>query len=143
MQVSRYSDYAMRVLMFAALKESALATVDEVATEFAISRHHLVKVVHALGRGGFLITRRGVGGGFRLARPPEEISLGAVMRLTEVAESMVDCQDGPEVACRILPVCRLRGVFDQAGEAFFAVLDRYTLATLVRPKTELKELLNL
>jgi Rrf2 family nitric oxide-sensitive transcriptional repressor len=143
MQISRYSDYAVRVLMFAALKQPALVTIDEVADSFAISRHHLVKVVHALGQAGFLATRRGAGGGFRLALPPEKIMLGPVIRLTETTNTVVNCQDRPGVACRILPACRLKRAFAEAGEAFFAVLDRCSLASLVRPKSELKGLLSL
>jgi Rrf2 family nitric oxide-sensitive transcriptional repressor len=143
MQISRYSDYAVRVLMFAALKQPALVTIDEVAGSFTISRHHLVKIVHALGQAGFLATRRGAGGGFRLALPPEKIMLGAVIRLTEVTDTVVNCQDRPDVACRIFPACRLKRAFAEAGEAFFAVLDSRSLASLVRPKSELLELLSL
>lgn len=143
MQISRYSDFAVRVLMFAALKQPALVTIDEVADSFAISRHHLVKIVHALGQAGFLVTRRGAGGGFRLALPPEKITLGTVIRLTETADTIINCHDRPNAACRIFPACRLKWAFAEAGEAFFATLDRYSLASLVRPKAELKELLSL
>lgn len=143
MQVSRYSDYAVRVLMFAALRAPELVTVDEVAEHFDISRHHLVKVVHALGLAGFLATKRGIGGGFRLALPPDKINLGAVLRLTETTDPAVDCQDSADAMCRIFAACRLKRALAEAGEAFFATLDRYTLANLVRPRSELKELLSL
>jgi Rrf2 family nitric oxide-sensitive transcriptional repressor len=99
--------------------------------------------VHALGQAGFLATRRGAGGGFRLALAPEKIALGAVIRLTESADTTINCQDRADVACRIFPACRLKWAFAEAGEAFFATLDRYSLASLVRPKAELKELLSL
>lgn len=143
MRLSKYSDYALRVLMYAALREPALATIVEVAGDFDISRHHLVKVVHALGQAGFLATRRGIGGGFRLALPPEKIMLGAVVRLTEADDRVIDCQDRPNELCRIFPACRLKLVLGEAGAAFFAVLDGYSLADLVKPKTELKNLLEI
>ncbi len=143
MQISLYSDYAVRVLMFAALKQSRLVTIDEVAARYAISRHHLVKIVHALGRAGFLATQRGAGGGFRLALPPDEIMIGAVIRFTETTDTVINCQDRPEETCLIFPACRLKRAFAEAGEAFFAVLDRHSLASLVRPRSQLKALLNL
>jgi high-affinity iron transporter len=103
----------------------------------------VAKGVHALGRAGFLATRRGMGGGFRLALPPEKTSLGAVIRLTQANDAMVDCQDGPATLCRIFPACRLRQALKEASGAFFAVLDCYSLASLVKPRAELKELLKI
>jgi len=141
MRLSKYSDYALRVLMYAALRKPELATIDEVADAFDISRHHLVKVVHALGRNGFLSTRRGIGGGFTLALPPTEIGVGNVVRLTESDESVIDCMDSPNQPCRIFPACRLKTVLGEAGAAFFEVLDRYSLEDLVKRKAEMKNLL--
>ncbi len=129
--------------MYAALRKPALATIDEVADDFDISRHHLVKVVHALGRAGFLATRRGIGGGFTLALPPAEIGLGDVIRLTEADESVIDCKDRGNESCRIFPVCRLKGVLGEAGTAFFSVLDRYSLEDLVQQKADMRNLLRI
>lgn len=130
MKLSAYSDYAVRVLMQTALRSPQRATVAEVALTFGISRHHLVKVVHDLGRHGYLATQRGIGGGFTLARAPEDIRLGDIVRLGEESETVIDCLDGENHFCRLLPACRLRGVLDEAATAFFAVMDRYTLANL-------------
>jgi Rrf2 family transcriptional regulator, nitric oxide-sensitive transcriptional repressor len=143
MRLSKYSDYALRVVMYAALREPELATIDEVADGFDISRHHLVKIVHALGRAGFLATRRGIGGGFTLAQPAAKISLGDVVRLTEIDESVIDCKDRRNQPCRIFPVCRLKGVLAEAGTAFFAVLDRYSLEDLVKQKADMRQLLKM
>lgn len=137
MQLSAYSDYSVRVLMYAALRRPARVTVDEVAQTFGISRHHLVKVVHDLGRNGYLRTWRGAGGGFTLGRPPEAIRLGAIVRLGEETDTVIDCVDRPRRPCRLVPVCRLKGVLDEAAAAFFAVLDRYTLADLVKHPTRM------
>ena len=143
MQLSAYSDYSLRVLMQAALRQPDRVTVDEVAETFGISRHHLVKVVHDLGRGGYLETRRGIGGGFTLARPREEIRLGDVVRLGEETETVIDCLDRGGHACRLLPCCRLKGVLDEAAAAFFAVLDGYTLAELVKQPSKMRSVLKL
>jgi Rrf2 family transcriptional regulator, nitric oxide-sensitive transcriptional repressor len=143
MRVSAYSDYALRVLMQAALRRPARITVDEVASAFGISRHHLVKIVHDLGRHGYLATRRGIGGGFTLALPPEKIWLGDVVRLGEESESVIDCKDRQNRFCRIFPACRLKGVLDEAAASFFAVLDSYTLDDLLGQASTLKDLLQI
>jgi Rrf2 family nitric oxide-sensitive transcriptional repressor len=141
MQLSYYSDYALRVLMHAALRSPEIITIDEVADAFGISRNHLVKVVHALGRSGFLSTRRGIGGGFTLALPPAKIRLGDVVRLTEADEKVINCRDRNDGPCRIFPVCRLKGVLGEAAAAFFAVLDRYSLEDMMKQPADMKKLL--
>lgn len=143
MRVSTYSDYALRVLMQAALRRPARITVDEVADAFGISRHHLVKVVHDLGRHGYLATWRGIGGGFTLALPPEKIRVGDIVRLGEESETVIDCKDRLGRRCQIFPACRLKGVLDEAAAAFFAVLDSYTLRDLLGQASTLAKLLQI
>jgi Rrf2 family nitric oxide-sensitive transcriptional repressor len=143
MRISTYSDYALRVLMQAALRSPERVTVDEVAGAFGISRHHLVKIVHDLGRNGYLATQRGIGGGFTLALLPEEIRVGDIVRLGEGSDTVIDCKDRREGPCRIFPACRLKGVLDEAAAAFFAVLDNYTVNDLLVRSSALKELLQL
>ena len=143
MKLSAYSDYAVRVLMQTALRSPQRVTVAEVAQTFGISRHHLVKVVHDLGRSGYLTTQRGIGGGFTLARAPEAIRLGDIVRLGEETEKVIDCRDGAGQPCRLYPACRLKGVLDEAAAAFFAVLDRYTLDELIQQPTKLRAVLGI
>ena len=143
MRLSAFSDYSLRVLMHAALRAPDLVTVDEVADAFAVSRNHLVKVVHVLGRNGFLATRRGAGGGFTLAMPPQKIGLGRVVRLTEAGETVIDCRERGGGSCRIFPACRLKGALAEAATAFFAVLDGYSLNDLVKRSSEMKTLLKI
>lgn len=143
MRVSTYSDYALRVLMQAALRRPARITVDEVADAFGISRHHLVKVVHDLGQHGYLATWRGIGGGFTLALPPEKIRVGDIVRLGEESETVIDCKDRLGRRCQIFPACRLKGVLDEAAAAFFAVLDSYTLRDLLGQASTLAKLLQI
>jgi Rrf2 family nitric oxide-sensitive transcriptional repressor len=131
MQLTRYSDFSLRVLMYLAVRSERLATIDEIAEAYGISRAHLMKVVHQLGRAGFLETTRGRGGGVQLARAPEEIGVGEVVRFTEGRMDLVECFDPATSQCRIEPACGLRGVLEEALEAFLGALDRHTLADLI------------
>lgn len=131
MQLTRYSDYSLRVLIYLAVRPRQLATIDEIARAYGISRAHLMKVVHQLGRGGFLETVRGRGGGFQLARVPEEIGVGEVVRFTEGTLDLVECFDPATSRCRIEPACALQGVLKEGLDAFLETLDGYTLADLV------------
>lgn len=129
--------------MHTALRHPERVTIDEVARAFSISRHHLVKVVHWLGQNSYLTTHRGVGGGFTLAKAPDSVHLGELVRRGERSGQVIDCSRGESGPCRILPACRLKGVLAEAAEAFFAALDRYTLNDLVSSPTELKPLLGI
>lgn len=134
MRLTLMTDYALRVLMYAAAQRDRLVTVDEIAQAYGISKNHLTKVVQELGRQGFLETTRGRGGGIRLGRAPESITVGNVVRAMEEDFDLVECHRDAR-ACRISSVCRLRGTLDEAMQAFVDVLDRRSLAELVaRPK---------
>ncbi len=129
--------------MHAALRHPHRTTIDEVARAFQISRNHLVKVVQVLGQNGFLSTRRGIGGGFTLGLPLAEIRLGDVVRLTESDQRVIDCVDRHDAPCRIFPVCRLKGVLDEASAAFFEVLNHYSLEDLVSRQIAMRKLLKI
>ncbi len=131
MQLTRYSDYSLRVLIFLAVRPDRLTTIEEIANAYGVSRAHLMKVVRNLGRAGFVDTVRGRGGGFRLALRPEDINIGDVVRQTEERMDLVECFDPTANQCRIDSVCGLHGVLEEALEAFLATLDGYTLADLV------------
>jgi len=131
MQLTRYSDLSLRVLMYLAVRPEELATIDQISVAYGIARAHLTKVVHQLGRAGFLETVRGRGGGLRLARAPEAIHVGEIVRATEGSLDLVECFDPATSHCRIEPLCGLRVVLEQALDAFLTTLDRHTLADLV------------
>ena len=105
-------------------------TTDEIAREFAISRHHLTKAVQELARAGFVETRRGGGGGFRLARAADTITIGAVVRALEARHALVECFRPDGGACVLSPTCRLAARLDRARAAFLADLDTVTLAEM-------------
>jgi Rrf2 family nitric oxide-sensitive transcriptional repressor len=133
MRLTNFSDYALRVLMYAAAREGELITIEETAARYGISRTHLMKVANLLTRAGYLAAVRGRSGGLKLGRPPAEIRLGDVVRATEPDFDLVECFAAGD-GCRIAPTCRLRGVLGKALLAFISVLDDYTLADLaLRP----------
>jgi Rrf2 family nitric oxide-sensitive transcriptional repressor len=131
MRLTLHTDFALRLLMLLALEPDKLHTIEEVARRYRISRNHLMKVVQTLAQQGFVDSQRGRGGGLRLARPAKQINLGAVVRSTEDSLSLVECFEAGQNNCVIAPACGLRGPLGEALAAFFAVLDRYTLADLV------------
>tara|TARA_R110002110_G_scaffold147570_3_gene338143 strand:+ start:10134 stop:10592 length:459 start_codon:yes stop_codon:yes gene_type:complete len=128
MQLAAFTDYGLRVLMrLAGTPEDSVST-GEIAEEFAISHHHLAKVVRDLRRGGFLRTQRGRSGGLRLARPAGTISLGEVVRHLEQRFAIAECFRADGGACLLQPQCRLKPQLAAAREAFMTELDKTTIA---------------
>src|SRR5215475_9027792 len=124
MRLTLYADYALRVLIHVGLKEPSLTTIKEISESYNISRNHLMKVVHQLGILGYLENVRGKGGGVRLAQPPSQINIGAVIRQVESDMAPVQCFDTRASRCRIEPACVLKPILGEALGAFFSVVDR-------------------
>ncbi|MEQ8282032.1 MAG: Rrf2 family transcriptional regulator [Parvibaculum sp.] len=143
MRLTLHTDYALRLLMYLAVKPDGRATIREVAETYGISRNHLVKVAHELGRAGFVETLRGRGGGLRLAHPAEAIGIGKVVRAMEEDFRLVECFDPQTDRCRIGPSCRLKRLLREALEAYMEVLGSATLADLVEKPKPLRRLLAL
>lgn len=141
MKLTTFSDYTLRVLMFLALNRDRLATIPEIAAAYGISENHLMKVVHQLARAGVIESVRGKGGGIRLAREPEDIRLGQIIRTSEGSAPIVECLSDDAGACRIAPACRLAAVLVSGFDALFARLDEHTLADLVHAPRGLKAIL--
>ena len=131
MRLSLFTDYSLRVLMYAALKSGEDFSLSEVAGAYKISRHHLVKVVNHLAKLGYLETRRGRNGGIALGKKPEEIRVGMVVRRTESHSTIVECFDPATNTCLLNGMCKLKGVLGEAALAFYNALDRYTLADIL------------
>lgn len=134
MRLTQYTDYTLRVMMYLAAKHAGggTATIDEIASGYAISRSNLTKIVNELAQQGFIETIRGRMGGMRLARPPAEISVGALVRLAEKDFSVVECHAAPTgVNCAIMPACNLRSGLRRAVDAFLRELDSMTLAQAI------------
>ena len=133
MRLTMFTDFGLRALMRLAGDPDRGFTTDEIASQFAISRHHLMKVVRDLAAAGFVTTQRGAKGGFRLARPAEDITLGEVVRALESREALVECFREDGGACVLTPLCRLHGRLAAAREAFLRELDSTTLAECAYP----------
>src|SRR5262249_44151046 len=133
MRLTTFTDFALRALMRLAGEPDRAFSTREIALEFGISRHHLAKVLRDLGGGGLLNTERGVGGGFALARPAQDITLGEVVRALDETSALVECfrQDGG--GCALTPRCRLKARLASAREAFLRELDKTTLADCAYP----------
>lgn len=143
MQLNMFTDYALRVLVHTAARPDRRGTSAQVAADFGISRHHVVKVVNELQHLGYLETVRGRTGGFTLARAPEDIRLGEVVRQTEGNFRLVECFEPATSTCPLTSACGLRSALGEALDAFFAVLDRYSLADLVARPQWIRRLITL
>ncbi len=137
MRLTAFTDYALRVLIHLAVHGDSLCTIKEVAGGQGVSENHLMKVVHQLGRHGYVQTVRGHRGGIRLGMPAERIIVGEVVRHFEENMAPVACLAAGEHRCRIEPACVLKGAFGQALEAFLRELDNVTLADVTTPRAAL------
>lgn len=144
MHITRYTDYSLRVLIYLAVQQDRLSTIQEIADSYQISRNHLMKVVHQLNKKGYIETVRGKNGGMRLHREPNTINIGVLVRETEQDMNLVDCfASGGN--CKISPVCGLKGALAHALQAFLDTLDGYTLEDILpdRHRPQLLRLLQI
>lgn len=142
MRLTAYTDYAMRVLMYLGLTKGQLVTIQEIADAFGISKNHLTKIVHDLQLAGYIESVRGRSGGIRLGRVPDDIRVGDVIRHCEEDFTLVECFAAKTNQCVIAGPCVLHGVLDEALSAYFDVLDRYSLADLLKRKKGLMRALD-
>jgi Rrf2 family transcriptional regulator, nitric oxide-sensitive transcriptional repressor len=141
MKLTAFTDYSLRVLVYLAMDTTRRATIAEIAGSFGISENHLVKVVHFLGKQGWIETVRGKGGGILLAMPAEQVNVGKVVRDAEGTAVPAECFSEDGGHCVISGCCRLKGVLGEAVNAFHSVLDRYTLADISRNQQRLRQVL--
>jgi Rrf2 family nitric oxide-sensitive transcriptional repressor len=139
MRLTIFTDYTLRVLIYLGShqREGRLATIGDIAAAYHISENHLMKIVHHLAKQGYIETIRGKGGGMRLARAPELITIGDVVRSAEEDLAIVECFQPGNYACPLGPACTLRGLLGRAVSAFLEVLDGQTLADLLKPPVQL------
>ncbi|MEH6829443.1 MAG: Rrf2 family transcriptional regulator [Sulfitobacter sp.] len=140
MQLDKFTDYALRILVTLAVRGPARVPTSQIASLYGLSEHHLSKVATQLVAEGFAISERGRNGGLTLARSADRISIGDVVRAMKRNDPVVECF-GTNKSCLILPACGLRSPLAQAQEAFFATLDGYTLADVIEPRSALASLL--
>ena len=133
MRLTAYTDFGLRALMRLAGEPARSFTTDEIAGEFEISRNHLIKVVRGLAEAGYVKTQRGAAGGFRLAKPAHDITLGQVVRDLEQDQPIVECFRADGGACVLTPRCRLKKRLAAARQAFLDELDTTSLAECAYP----------
>ena len=141
MRLTRYTDNALRALIYIGLHDAAPSRITDIARRMGMSEDHAAKVIARLAELGFVTTLRGRLGGVKLARPAAEINIGEVVRETEDNLNQVECFDAEHNQCPIAPACALAPALDEALTAFLAVLDRYTLAQLTDKPRGLQRLL--
>ena len=137
MKLTSYTNFALRSLQLAALKDPDLIRVDDVVRIHGLARPHIVKIVHELGVAGYVATQRGRNGGFRLAKPAEDIIIGDVVRLTEGPLDLVECFNPERNTCPLIGVCKLSRALQEATRAFMAVFDDLTLADIAANRGDL------
>lgn len=138
MKLTAYTNFALRTLMYCALRGDRLSRVQDIADAYGISKSHLVKAAYELGQLGYLENVRGRNGGIRLAKKPEEIVVGEVVRHTEGEMALVECFNPLTNTCPLMEVCRLNRAFLRARDAFLAVLDELTLADITSNQRPLR-----
>lgn len=136
MQLTLYTDYSLRVLIYLSMHKDRSATISEIAEFYQVSRNHLVKVVHNLSLKNYINSTRGKGGGLRLARDASEIIVGSVVRDTEPNFNIVECFADNADPCTVEPVCTLKSILGQATNNFLKTLDSYTIADMLKKPNE-------
>lgn len=134
MQITRFTDYALRTLMYVAARSENVASVKEIAEHYGISRNHLVKVVHKLSQLGYIETTKGKGGGIKIAKGTEKLRLGDLIKQLEPHMNIVECFDAKTNTCRITGSCQLKHYLFEATQNFISTMNKYTLADTVQNK---------
>ncbi|WP_017932280.1 RrF2 family transcriptional regulator [Robiginitomaculum antarcticum] len=141
MNITTFSDYALRVLIYLTTSGEGKVSAAQIATRYDISFHHVAKAAQWLSREGYIVAERGRGGGMRLARDPEDINIGAVLRQSEAGSALVECLREDGGACCIAPACGLQHALAEAQAAFYGALDAFTLVDVTAQKSALQTLL--
>jgi len=139
MHLTKHTDLSLRVLIYLTLKPDKLCTISEIASSYGANKNHLIKVVHRLAKYGYISSVQGRGGGIRLSRKGDHITVGDVVRNMELSMDVIDCESAN---CPLVSVCRLKPALDKATSAFLAVLDDYTIKDLCRNRAQLLKLVS-
>ncbi|KTD16711.1 Rrf2 family transcriptional regulator [Legionella jordanis] len=141
MQLTQFTDYSLRALIYIALKKE-LCTINDIAKAYGISSNHLVKIIHNLAKMGIIRTLRGKSGGIVMAKNPADLNLGELIIKLEPHFDLVPCFNKEKANCCIAPACKLKRILFDAKENFIAILKQYSLADILDNPIELKSLLS-
>jgi Rrf2 family transcriptional regulator, nitric oxide-sensitive transcriptional repressor len=141
MQLTQFTDYSLRALIYIAQRNNELCTISEIADSYSISKSHLMKVIPRLSQLGVLKTLRGKKGGLQLSISPKLINLGDLVQKIEPNFFIAECFDKTNENCVIAPVCKLKHILYEALNSFIEVLKQYTLADVIQNHEELSQIL--
>ncbi|WP_131783661.1 Rrf2 family transcriptional regulator [Legionella gresilensis] len=141
MQLTQFTDYSLRALIYIALRKES-CTIKDITETYGISNNHMIKIIHNLSKLGLIKTTRGKNGGILMATQPETINLGQLISQLEPHFDLVPCFNKLKANCCIAPVCKLKGILHEAQATFMGILKRYTLADVLYNKSELSVLLS-
>ncbi|MDU1413962.1 MAG: Rrf2 family transcriptional regulator [Clostridium sp.] len=127
MQISKFTDYAFRSLIYLARNQDEIATVDKLAKELEVSQHHMKKVIYKLAKTDYIISTKGRNGGIKLGVEPSKINLGKVLMATEENLNLVECMNSPKLCPLMNDGCKLKGIISKSLESFVNELSQYTL----------------
>ena len=131
MQISKFTDYAFRSLIYLARNRDETTTVDKLAKYLEVSEHHMKKVIHKLAKTGYIISTKGRNGGLKLGLEPSEINLGKVLVATEENLNLVECMANPKLCPLMTNDCNLKGILSKSLQAFINELSKYTLEDIL------------
>lgn len=143
MRLTRQTNYAIRILMYCAVNKDRLSRIPEIAAAYSVSELFLFKILQPLVENGLVETVRGRNGGVRLGRPADKINLFDVVRVTEESFAMAECFENDASECPLVDSCGLNSALREALGAFFAVLEKHTIADLVRNRPDVRGLLGI
>ena len=143
MRLTRQTNYAIRIMMYCAANEGRLSRIPEIASAYSVSELFLFKILQPLVEHRLVETVRGRNGGVKLARPAAELTLFDVIRVTEENFAMAECFENDAAECPLVDSCALNSALREALNAFFAVLERYTIDDLVKERPNLRSLLGI
>jgi len=143
MRLTRQTNYAIRILMYCAANEGRLSRIPEIAAAYTVSELFLFKILQPLVEHGLVETVRGRNGGVRLGKPAAEINLFDVVRVTEENFAMAECFENDATECPLVDSCALNSALREALNAFFGVLERYSIADLVKARPNVRALLGI
>jgi len=142
MNLTKFSDYSLRMLLYLALHPGRPVSIAEISRAYNVSPHILVKASQLLINHGLVVSVRGRRGGLRLAKAPADINIGKILRITETNWDLVECFNAATNTCPIDAACGLKGAFKRAQRSFFATLDEHTLADFLPRAPSLIRLLS-
>ncbi|MEG2935160.1 MAG: Rrf2 family transcriptional regulator [Clostridium sp.] len=131
MQISKFTDYAFRALIYLAKNREDIATVDKLAAHLEVSEHHMKKVIHKLAKTEYIISTKGRNGGLKLGLEPNQINLGKILITTEENLSLVECMDNPKLCPLMTSGCKLKGIISNSLQGFIDELSKYTLEDIL------------